>query len=224
MKVHTVKNNGNIIKCELSKNRNSKNIRMRIDNSGIVKVTLPYFTPYIIAKNFVNHNIDWIEKKLALFKLQKNTYYYLGKNIRLINIFDSEVKRFNYYFFDNELTIRGNIKNKTSDELFFDWLRQRALEYIPKRVEDFSSEYEFNYNTVKIKKLTSRWGSCSSKKNLSFNLKLMYFNYEVIDYVIVHELCHLKEMNHSKKFWNLVEEIIPNYKDYRKELNIFFHK
>ncbi|MDX1700374.1 MAG: M48 family metallopeptidase, partial [Melioribacteraceae bacterium] len=84
---------------------------------------------------------------------------------------------------------------------------------------EFSNRYNLEYNSIKIKNLKSRWGSCSSKKNLSFNLKLMYFNHKVIDYVIIHELCHLKIMNHSREFWNLVESIIPDYKERKSELN-----
>jgi predicted metal-dependent hydrolase len=223
MKVHLIQNNGKNIKCELCKRRNSKNISIRVNKSGIVKVSLPYYTPYIAAKNFINKNIDWIEKKLTLFNLQKNTYYYLGKNIRLIKINQANIKGFNYNFNDNSLVIETNNNFYSEEDLFFKWLREKANEYIPHRVYEFSRKYGFDYNKVSIKNLTSRWGSCSNKKNLSFNLKLMYFKHEVIDYVVVHELCHLKEMNHSNKFWELVEKIIPNHKEYRKTLNKLHH-
>ena len=111
----------------------------------------------------------------------------------------------------------------SNKELYFQWLGEKAAEYIPNRVKELSQLHNFKYNSIKIKNLSSRWGSCSAKKNLSFNLKLMYFNYQVIDYVIVHELCHLKELNHSKKFWKLVEDIIPNYKEYKIQLNKLIH-
>jgi predicted metal-dependent hydrolase len=223
MKVHLIQNNSKYIKCELCKRRNSKNISIRVNKSGIVKVTLPYYIPYIAAKNFINKNIDWIEKKLTLFNLQKNTYYYLGENIRLIKKNQTDIKGFNYNFYDNNLIVETDNHYYSEEDLFFEWLKARANAYIPNKVDEFSRKYGFNYNKVTIKNLTSRWGSCSNKKNLSFNLKLMYFKHEVIDYVVVHELCHLKEMNHSKKFWELVEEIIPNHKEYRKTLNKLYH-
>jgi predicted metal-dependent hydrolase len=99
------------------------------------------------------------------------------------------------------------------------FLKDRADDYIPKRVDKLARKYGFNYNKVKIKNLSSSWGSCTSNKNLSFNLKLMCFNQKVIDYVIIHELCHLRIMSHSKRFWKLVENIIPDYKDRKLELD-----
>jgi predicted metal-dependent hydrolase len=223
MKIHTINKNGSNIKCELKKRRNSKNIRMYVNHQGIVKVSLPYYTPYIFAKNFINSNLDWIEQKLNLFKLHKSTYYYLGKNIRLIKKVRANIQSFNYIANGTELIIETKNDLLTKDELYTEFLREKASDYIPKRVEEIANKYGFEYNSVKIKNLTSRWGSCSVKKNLSFNLKLMYFNYNVIDYVIVHELCHLKEMNHSIRFWKLVKDIIPEYKEYKQELKKSIH-
>jgi predicted metal-dependent hydrolase len=135
----------------------------------------------------------------------------------------TNVKGFNYILNENELIIEVRNDSYSTEDLFIKWLRGKAHEYIPKRAEEYSKEYGFQYNLIQIKNLNSRWGSCSSKKNLSFNLKLMYFNSNIIDYVIVHELCHLREMNHSAKFWKLVESIIPNYKEYKLQLNNIIH-
>jgi predicted metal-dependent hydrolase len=225
MKVHFIKNNGYKIKCEFIKRKNSRNLKMHLDNNGIVKVSLPYYTPYFAAKEFVRNNIGWIERKFDLFILQKNKYYYLGKNINLIKKYHPDIKKFNYIFNDNILIAEASEFEDISDEEIFNgWLKERALSYIPKKVKDFSEIYGFEYNSVRIKNLTSRWGSCSNKKNLTFNLKLMYFDTDVIDYVIVHELCHLQEMNHSKKFWNLVEKIIPDYQEQKFKLTKPIHK
>lgn len=90
---------------------------------------------------------------------------------------------------------------------------------ISEKVESFSKIYGFSYNSIKIKQLKSMWGSCSRKKNLNFNYKLIYLPTRLLDYVVVHEICHLKEFNHSPKFWKLVGCIIPNYKELRKELH-----
>ena len=223
MKVHVIHNNGKNVVCELRKRKNSKNIRMRIDNSGIVKVSLPFYTPYIFAKKFIKDNINWVEAKLEKVYSRKNKYYFLGNPLKLTKKVFTNMKGFNYILNDKELIIEVNNNSYSTEDLFIEWLRERAKEYIPKRVEEYSKKYNFEYNLVKIKNLNSRWGSCSSKKNLSFNLKLMYFNSNIIDYVIVHELCHLKEMNHSTKFWDLVRSIVPNYKEYKLQLNNIIH-
>lgn len=110
----------------------------------------------------------------------------------------------------------SNVQKLTSQEL--EKLASEALEYIPKRVENYSKLVGVDYGRITIRNQKTRWGSCSSKGNLNFNCLLMLTPTEVLDYVVVHELCHRKEMNHSKAFWSEVEKIIPNYKDYIKWL------
>ncbi len=99
-----------------------------------------------------------------------------------------------------------------------DELADRALEYIPKRVIFFSMQMKVYFGNVTIRNQKTRWGSCSSKGNLNFNCQLMRMPPEVIDYVVVHELCHLKEMNHSKAFWEEVEKVMPDYQKHRDYL------
>jgi predicted metal-dependent hydrolase len=96
--------------------------------------------------------------------------------------------------------------------------KERARKLIMKRLDYFSQKYNFRFNKVSIRNQKTRWGSCSKKGNLNFNYRLIYLPQRQIDYIIVHELCHLKYLNHSKKFWNLVGKIIPNYREVRKEL------
>ena len=92
-------------------------------------------------------------------------------------------------------------------------LANKALKYIPERVAYFSKIIGVTYGRITIRNQKTRWGSCSSKGNLNFNCLLMLMPPEVIDYVVVHELCHRNQMNHSKAFWKEVEKILPNYKD-----------
>ncbi len=147
-------------------------------------------------------------------------YYYLGNNIDLIKKEHINNKILKYQFKNDKLLVETNTNNSfTDDDLFFVWLKQQAEIYIPPKVKELAKKYHFEYEGVQIKNLNSRWGSCSINKKLSFNLKLMYFNYDVINYVIIHELCHLEEMNHSVKFWKLVKRIVPDYSIHRKELN-----
>ena len=96
--------------------------------------------------------------------------------------------------------------------------KEYSNDYIVPRVEYFSKFMNLNYNEVKFRKMKGRWGSCSSKKILTFNTELIKTKKELIDYVVVHELAHLKHMNHSKAFHSLVEEYLPNSKEYRAEL------
>lgn len=93
--------------------------------------------------------------------------------------------------------------------------KKAAAEYFPKRVEYYIKLTGGRYQRIVIRDQKTRWGSCSSKGTLSFNWRLMLAPPRVLDYVVVHELCHITHMNHSKDFWNKVESIMPDYKIYR---------
>lgn len=97
-------------------------------------------------------------------------------------------------------------------------LAEEALKVIPERVEYFAKVIGVTYGKITIRNQKTRWGSCSSKGNLNFNCLLMLAPPEVLDYVVVHELCHRKQMNHSKAFWLEVEKVLPDYKEVRKWL------
>lgn len=94
-----------------------------------------------------------------------------------------------------------------------------ALQKVHAIIQKYQELYPYEYKKITIKNLTSRWGSCSSKKNLNFNYRIIFLPQPEAEYLVVHELCHLKEMNHSKRFWNLVAKAFPNYQQLRRSLH-----
>lgn len=92
-------------------------------------------------------------------------------------------------------------------------LKDQALKMAEKKVEKFNKVYGFKFNQIAIKNQKTRWGSCSKKGNLNYNYKIALLPDKLADYIIVHELCHLKEFNHGRKFWNLVEKGMPDYRE-----------
>ncbi len=96
--------------------------------------------------------------------------------------------------------------------------KEKARALVHERIAHWNSFYKFQIGTIRIGNQKSRWGSCSARKNLNFNYKIVFLPKELADYVIVHELCHLRELNHSKRFWDLVGEQIPEWEAARKEL------
>lgn len=96
--------------------------------------------------------------------------------------------------------------------------RKRAEELIKSKVNYYCRHYDFEYNRISIRNQKTRWGSCSNQGNLNFSYRLMFLIPEEQDYIVVHELCHLKEQNHSRDFWALVEEILPEYKNAHKSI------
>ena len=116
---------------------------------------------------------------------------------------------------EHMLKVQSTIDERSKlEKITFEQIKEladQAVEYIPKRVKYYAEKENFVYNKITIKNLVSRWGSCSTKGNLNFNCLLMLTPDYVIDYIVVHELCHLREMNYSEKFWAEVEKIMPDY-------------
>ncbi len=98
-------------------------------------------------------------------------------------------------------------------------LKKYASVFVAEKINSFNEHYKFKFKKVYIKAHKAQWGSCSVKKNLNFNYKIIFLPEDVSEYIIVHELCHLKEMNHSKAFWSLVSKTLPNYHETNKKLS-----
>jgi len=135
-------------------------------------------------------------------------------------------KRMERFLRENKSWIAAKIqaqKNKKvvapgGDKNHYKKHKKEARLVIQEKLDFFNEYYKFPYARVSIRNQKTRWGSCSEHGNLNFSYKILFLPKEAADYIIVHELCHLKEMNHSRHFWNLVAETIPNYRAIRKNL------
>jgi len=105
-------------------------------------------------------------------------------------------------------------------EEFISWYREHAEAKIKERVDKYKEDLDVEPNNIVIKKQNKRWGSCSSKGNLNFNWKIIMAPMSVVDYLVVHELVHLLEDNHSREYWKTVESIIPDYREKREWLRV----
>ena len=112
----------------------------------------------------------------------------------------------------------GYRPRRTSSRAEFAKYKDRAMEIARSRIEYFNRAYKFSINKINIKNQKTRWGSCSKKGNLNFNYKIALLPQAMSDYIIIHELCHLGEFNHSQNFWNLVAQYSPDYLDIRSKL------
>ena len=142
---------------------------------------------------------------------------YLGRQLRVV----IERKRVgvNTVRFESERLIASlRSDGESAGKVLEGWYRTRAMEFIGRKAELVSARLGTTYNRLTIRGQRTRWGSCSHKGNLSFNWKLMMVPEDVIDYVVIHEMAHLKEMNHTKRFWKLVERHCPRWREHRKWL------
>ncbi len=179
--------------------KRSNGIKLKIDSRGDIFLIFKKqnnFLPKII-KNF-NYKI---QEKILINFVKKNAKWIFKNRKKILNK-KKENSKINVIFSREEF-----LKEKES-------LRKLAK----KRILYFNEFYNFSFNKIFIKNQKTRWGSCSSKKNLNFNISILKLPKELQDLIFVHEMCHLKEMNHSEKFWDLVEKKIPNYKELNKEL------
>lgn len=149
----------------------------------------------------------------------KRTFLYRGKEYDLEIIKVSAKKRNSVELETDRLVVFSPVtKPAVIQELVKKWYIRQAHMIFPVRVMHFLQFTGGEVKSIRIKDQKTRWGSCSSLNNLNFNWRLIMAPGEVLDYVVVHELCHLTHMNHSRDFWNMVEEIMPEYRLYRKWL------
>lgn len=176
---------------------NRKTLAIQINPDLSVTVRAPIYASQREIERILKEKEGWIQKHIEKIREQ-------------------EAKRKEMYGEKGEYGKSAEREYLSNEEIHK--LAEKALEYIPKRVSYFAKQIGVTYGKITIRNQKTRWGSCSSKGNLNFNCLLMLTPPEVIDYVVVHELCHRKEMNHSGAFWAEVEKVIPDYKEQVKWL------
>jgi len=136
---------------------------------------------------------------------------------------DEEIIKNHEKWIYNKLSrMKASQKEAENKELNFHITDKELMEMVLDYVEKLSNELDVRVNKVYFKRMKTRWGSCSSKKNININIYLMHLPFYLIEYVVYHELAHLIEMGHNKKFWNIISNKYPNYKKMEDELLIYW--
>ncbi len=166
----------------------------------------------------------WIEAQAKKTMAMRERRYvdgaqfpYFGDKITLKLREDAEPARFSLRDSHLEVVLPKHLQG---DQILLrniieEFYRQQALAYLPLRTRQLAQQHGFSYNQLRIKNQKTRWGSCSAKRNINLNMRLMMAPEAAIDYVIIHELCHLRELNHSAAFWALVESYCPEFRHWR---------
>ena len=206
----------------------AKYIRIKITPPDEIKVVVPCQANAQLAHDFVQQRKHWINK--TLLKIDSLSVPTIVIPQQLLLNLTGECWHINYRptsykgailntQSQNHLSVEGNIQ---STEVVFDvlekWLKTKAKLVFPEKLAELSKEFNLPYHRVTIRGQKTRWGSCSSKQNISLNYKLLFLPEPVVRYVFIHELCHTREMNHSKRFWKLVEQCDPNYQQHQQTL------
>ena len=184
--------NERLVTVQLEKKRNIKHVYLRVLNPNLIQIKTNIYYTLHDAKNLIEQKIDWISS--SILKLEKKSvnedeFLYLGVRKKL-----------------------EDFKIKNLDTFY----KKEILKYLPSLVDEYAKKMNLFPTSIKYRKNKRTWGSCNYKNGLNFNILLMKFPIELMEYVIIHELAHIKHKNHSKKFWDLVEDFCPDYKQREK--------
>jgi hypothetical protein len=205
----------NRFEYQIRKSSRSSRLQIVVKASGEVVVTKPRLIPDIFAKKFLEQKQDWVLKQLLKLDLNKpkNRIWYRGKEYQL----KFKQGKLNFLFRHPHLHISAYTKSAAS-RMLKKMIIEKATTEIKKQVKHFSQKMQLEYKNITLRDQKTRWGSCSSHKNLNFNWRLIMAPEAVLSYVVIHELAHLVQMNHSRKFWELVEKFDPDYREHRRWL------
>lgn len=213
-------------------NKRKKSISLKLSNSGHLEVRSPFFVNDNEIHQWLQTRKSWIKKQLHLLEKDSQglnyTQYktgerhqYLGQtyclNVKVKQKCSSVIE-----LFDDQINVQftGQASSKKVEQILWHWYRKQAENIFNQRFELIVQRLPWvnARPRLTIRKMKSRWGSCSSTGNISLNLHLIKAPIECIDQVVLHELCHLKVFNHSAKFYNLMAQYNPNYKTHEKQL------
>ncbi|MFA6252919.1 MAG: M48 family metallopeptidase [Patescibacteria group bacterium] len=183
-----IKHQGQELVFDIKRRARIRYLRLAIDASGTLVLTAPKAYPFFLIKLFVTNKWIWILQKI---EQKKNS-----PSLLAIGHTKAEIDQY----------------KKITKNLVL-----RRIEYFSKYYRP-QGDHPVGGKKISVRNQKSRWGSCSSKGNLNFNYRLCLLPSELADYIIVHELCHLQEMNHSQHFWLLVAQTQPNYRLLKKQL------
>lgn len=218
------------MKIFIKRTNRKKTISIEIKDNK-VEVKAPYIISQKEIESFILQKKDWIDKKISFHNsikkpikrkfTEEENFQFLGKDLKLKIIKSNKRKnyldgKFIYIFIKNE---EEKLKEEIKKELEI-LFKYEALKIFERKTNFYARKIGVYPKKITIKSYKKRWGSCSYKEELSYNWKLIMAPEKIIDYVIIHELCHLIHFNHSKEYWEKVSKILPNYKTNKEWLKI----
>ena len=221
------KGSGRVVLCLIRKSNRARRINIRIESSEKIILTLPRWASVQAGRAFLFQQRKWLEKRIEksppvidlTTHLQTGGQVWISSHPRTLNLVGLDnMGRSNYEICYDQITL--NIPQNSSDtnEQVFSFLQNLAKENLTDRVFILSNKFGLEVKKVRVGNQKSRWGSCSSRGTISLNWRLLLLNYSLGQYVILHELAHLKHLNHSLAFWQYLESICPGARIQDREL------
>jgi predicted metal-dependent hydrolase len=216
-------------KITIRRSARATHVSVRVAPDGTLRASLPIYAPTLLVRHLLRTSRDELRKILAKSKPEYKfeNGMQIGKSHTLI-IQDTPSQTFSAARHGQQIIIKlpsgvdishPTVARKVRDEVI-SALRIEAKSYLPKRLSYLAMQHGFKYTKIRFSHASGRWGSCSSNGTISLNIALMKLPFELIDYVLIHELAHTKQMNHGAIFWSLVETADSKYKLHRRALKM----
>ena len=207
------------------KRKASRSLRLSIDPSGQIKVSIPLWAPYKVGISFAQSRQDWIRAQQPMVRLLQDGQT-VGKAHYLRLMADESLAKPATRIDDATITVRypaglspgDPIVQHAAREASVRALRKQAEQLLPQRLASLAAEHDFHYKSVGIKQLKARWGSCDQHGHIVLNLFLMQLPWELIDYVLLHELTHTVILRHGPDFWSHLGQVLPDFARHKKTI------
>ena len=189
--------NQRLVTVHLEKRRNIKHVYLRVLNPNLIQIKTNIYYTFLDARDLIEKKMTWIENTIIRLEeknINDDEFLYLGERKKI-----------------------EDFKIKNIDSFY----KKEILKYLPDLVQEYSIKMNLIPTSISYRKNKRTWGSCNYKNGLNFNILLMKFPIELMEYVIIHELAHIQHKNHSKNFWDLVESYCPDYKKREKIFESF---
>jgi len=208
------------------KRKGTSNMRLSVRPDGSIRVTIPAWTPYAAGVTFASSRQAWIRRHLQPSGISFVNGQQIGKSHRLRFVVKLDASAIATRLQQTEIIISHPMALEHDDpdvqqaaaKASMRALRGQASRLLPIRVRELADKHGFTYKSVSIKQLKTRWGSCDQDKNIVLNLYLMKLPWQLIDYVILHELTHTQVLQHGPRFWEAMAQVEPNVQQLRKAM------
>lgn len=218
---------GQSVPVELRRRKGTRHLRLSINVKNRIVLSLPWHCTERAGLQFIEQHREWLEQQIESVPVVTSIREWLVQSPRLSadgKVFGIRIEatpnRRAFYLIDQELSrVVLHLPDGADEASLLALVRQFAKEVLARRVADHAERLDLSYKSIRVRDQSSRWGSCSSKRGISLNWRLVLIEPALQDYVILHELAHLTEMNHARSFWRLLDAYDPDRVQHEAELD-----
>ena len=221
-----ISSTGRTVPVELRRRRGTRHLRLSYSLENRIVVSKPWHCSYRACQKFIEQHRAWLEAQIGSSPevigvsewLKQSPFLTVGGSRMEVGLQTSSGERAGYLIFPEQGRIEVKLPESGGQHALTQVIRKLAKQALSERTMHLAGLHRLHPSRISVRNQSSRWGSCSSKRGISLNWRLILVAPELQDYVILHELAHLTEMNHSKNFWRVLNEYDPEYRTHEEAL------